>query len=82
MTHPLITEDSQKNDISTVFATLVKEEPPPPGSHPRAQPNRCDVFSCFNGQYELGNERKFIAELEAKNPGRYARYSITYSDCN
>ena len=77
-----ISEQSTKGDISTVFATLVTPEPPPPGSHPRAQPNRCDVFSCFSDDYDLGNERSFIAALEAKHPGRYARYSITYNNSN
>lgn len=77
-----IFEQLPKNDISTVFATLVTEEPPPPGSHPHARPHRCDVFSCFSRDYEIGNEREFIAALEKKMPGRYAHFTITWSNCN
>lgn len=65
------------NDISTVYAWLV--EPVPVND---IYTKKTDVFSCFSDHYRVGQERDFIKDLDEKNPGKYTRYVIAWSDSN
>jgi hypothetical protein len=76
MSELLITEE-KRSDISTVYAYLVVTEVTEFG-----QDKHSDRFSCFNGDYQVTKEREFIAELNAKNPGRYHSYCIMWDSCN
>lgn len=64
------------NDISTVYAHLVE-----PIAHEHYI-QKTDSFSCFSGHYEVRKEREFIADLIEKNPGKYNKFVIGWSDCN
>lgn len=69
--------ESPKSDISTVLAYYVT-----PGTHANGSPKFCDTWTDFNSDYKPGTAREFIAEIEAKNPGKYSRYHISWSNCN
>lgn len=77
-----IFEEVKKNDISNVYAQLVTPIPPKDTSNPLVQPTKVHCFSCFNNHYNRGEEREFIEELDAKNPGLYESYSICYFGSN
>ena len=72
--------ESARSDISTVYAYfLILDESK---RYPNGQYMMCDSWSLFNSDYAYGKEREFIAEIEAKNPGKYSSYHIGWSDCN
>jgi hypothetical protein len=75
--------EGKKDDISTVYAYLVTPEERGIGPHgDKLQPKMCDYWSEFGGAYESGAERKFIAQVDAENRGKYSHYHITYDNCN
>ena len=41
-----------------------------------------DHFSSFSNHYKVGEEREFIAEHNEKNPGKYIKFIIAWSDSN
>lgn len=79
--------ETQRSDISTVIAYYTPaaiEALPDPGVGRYGQIKKriCATFSCFNGDYKVGSEREFIAELEAKEGKLYTAYHISWCDCN
>ena len=72
-----ITED-RMSDISTVYGYLVT----PTEKYPNGTWKFCKSWSCFNGDYKVGYERSFIAEMEAELPGIFESFHIGWSDCN
>lgn len=74
----LIITEAHRNSISTVCAYFIT----PTVNSPNGQVCIGDWWSCFNGDYTVGKEREFIAEIEAKNPGLYTSYHIGWSDSN
>lgn len=71
-----ITED-RKLDISTVFAYLNVWE-----KIPGEVDRQFHCFTNFSKDYGWGKERDFIEELEAKRPGTYSHYHISWFHCN
>lgn len=79
--------ESTRSDISTVYAYFTQEaydSLPDPGEGPygKLQKRKCDYWSCFNGSYNVGKEREFIAKVESENPGKYERYHIGWDNCD
>lgn len=68
------------DDISTVYAYYTPEQKAEHGKH-------CEQWTEFgtrpeNAPYRIGQERDFIAKVEAENPGKFASYLISWSNCN
>lgn len=70
--------ESPRSDISTVYGYFVT----PTEKYPNGAWKICKSWSCFNGDYDVGYERSFIAEMEAELPGIFESYHIGWSDCN
>jgi hypothetical protein len=77
MSNIKITE-SRPSDISTVIAYFVN----PTERYPNGEWIKCDTWSCYDGDYKLGQEREFIAGIESVSPGVYSHYHIGWCDCN
>lgn len=76
--------ESVKSDISTVIGYFTDEyfenNPEYYGGGSRV---KCHTWSCFGtGDYQVRKEREFIEEVAAKNPGKYAAFHISWSNCN
>lgn len=65
------------NDISTVYAYFAE-----PMCVTECYYRINESFSCFTGDYRVGQEREFIESLDRANPGKYAEYRIGWSDSN
>ena len=70
--------EGNRSDISTVYAYYTV----PTERYGNGSLIMCDAWSVFNGYYELGKEREFIAEIEVKNPGKYSSFHIAWVDSN
>jgi hypothetical protein len=60
--------EERRSDISTVYG--IKSD----GSR--------DKWSCFDGEYQVGEEYKMIDKLETEFPNKYEYYSICWDNCN
>lgn len=63
------------SDISTVYAYYTPEQKAEHGKH-------CEWWTCFSDHYPVGQEREFIATVEAENPGKFGSYLISWSGCD
>lgn len=67
------------SDISTVYAYYTAEQKAEHGKH-------CEVWTEFGHRpgtapYRTGEERAFIAKIEAERPGQFSSYLISWSGC-
>lgn len=65
--------------ISEVFAYYTAEEKAARGRH-------CESWTPFGKRpeaepYRIGQEREFIAKVEAENPGKFVSYLIAWVGC-
>lgn len=74
--------EATKDDISTIYAYLTVPEDRGMGTYGPLPRKMCDVWTEFNNHYPRNGERKFIAEIDRMNPGKYIAYHIGYDNCN
>ncbi len=80
---PIITEAFNRggySDISTVYAYYTVDQM-------RIHGKFCENWTAFGHRpetapYVTGEEREFIAKIEAENPGKFASYLISWAGSN
>ena len=70
-------DEGPKRDISEIHAYYTLEQKARHGRH-------CETWTNFGARpgqalYRTGDERAFIANIEAANPGCFANYLISWS---
>ena len=83
MSEPVITVSHPAkgySDISTVYAYYTAAQKAEHGKH-------CEWWTEFGHRpetapYRTGQEREFIAKIEAENPGKFGSYLISWSGCD
>ena len=83
MSEPIIMEARNArgySDIPTVYAYYTAEQKAEHGKH-------CEWWTPFGHRpetapFKVGEERQFIASVEAANPGKFASYLISWSGCD
>jgi hypothetical protein len=74
-----LTSKTRYNAISSIYPHLAV---PIENDKFKGYTRKTDHFSSFSNHYKVGEEREFIAELIEKNPGKYIKFIIAWSDSN